>query len=126
MAINYNTNVKNSRLNVVQAAIDAGAAAGVLKIFTAGYATLLATFTLSDPCAAAASSGVLTMSGMPKTATVAASGTAAVARYEDSNATVVADGLTVGTSGTDVIVASTTFTSGTQAQLNSATITHAA
>ncbi len=125
MAINYSTTVKNSRLTAVRDAIDGGSGAGVLKIFTSAYGTLLATLTLSDPCGTV-SAGVLTMSGMPKTATVAASGTAAIARYEDSTGTVVADGLTVGTSGTDVIVSSTTFTISTTAQLNSATITHAA
>lgn len=125
MAINYSTTVANSRLQKVIDAIDAGAGNGVLKIYTSAYGTLLATFTLSKPCGTI-SNKVLTMSSMPKTATIGGTGTntAAIARYEDSTGTVVADGLTVGTSGTDVIVSSTSFVQGTTAQLNSATITH--
>lgn len=123
MAVNYNTNVKNSRLTVVRDAIDAGPAAGTLEICTTGYTTVLTTVTLADP-SGTVSAGVLSFSGLPLSATAGANGTAALARLKDSTGTVICDGLTVGTSGADVIVSTTSFTSGLSVSLTSATITH--
>lgn len=123
MAVNYSTTVKNSRLTVVRDAIDGGPAAGTLEICTAAYASVLATVTLNDPCGTV-SSGVLTFSGTPIAATASNTGTAAIARFKDSTGTVVADGLTVGTSGTDITVNTTSFTSGGSVSVTSATITH--
>lgn len=123
MAVNYSTAVKNSRLTVVRDAIDGGPAAGTLEICTAAYASVLATVTLNDPCGTV-SSGVLTFSGTPIAATASNTGTAAIARLKDSTGTVVADGLTVGTSGTDITVNTTSLTSGGSVSVTSATITH--
>jgi len=123
MAVNYSTAVKNSRLTVVRDAIDGGPAAGTLEICTAAYASVLATVTLNDPCGTV-SSGVLTFSGTPIAATAANTGTAAIARIKDSTGTVVCDGLTVGTSGTDITVNTTSVTSGASVSVTSATITH--
>lgn len=123
MAVNYSTAVKNTRMADVRNAIDAGPSAGTLEICDAGYATALATITLNDP-SGTVSGGVLTFSGTPIAATASNNGTAALARFKDSTGTVVCDGLTVGTSGTDVIVSTTTFSSGGAVSLISATITH--
>jgi len=125
MALNYATALKTTRLNSVVTAVDAGSGAGTIEICTTAYGTVLATITLSDPCGTV-TTDVLTFSGFPKNATAAATGTAALARIKDSNGTVVAQGLTIGTSGTDVILTSTSITSGITVTLNSATITHAA
>lgn len=123
MAVNYSTAVKNSRLTVVRDAIDAGPSFGTLEICTTGYTTVLTTVTLAKP-SGTVSSGVLTFSGTPIAATAGANGTAALARLKDSTGTVVCDGLTVGTSGTDVIVSTTTFTSGLSVSVTAGTITH--
>jgi hypothetical protein len=123
MPVNYNTNVKNSRMTDVRDAIDAGSGPGTLEICTTGYTTVLSTITLSDPCGTI-SGGVLTFSGTPISATASANGTAALARFKDSTGTVVADGLTVGTSGQNVTVSTTTFTSGQNVDMTSATLTH--
>jgi len=123
MAVNYSTAVKNSRMTVVRDAIDAGPAAGTLEICTAAYAVVVATVTLADP-SGTVSSGVLTFSGLPNSTTASNNGTAALARFKDSTGTVVCDGLTVGTSGTNVIVSTTTFTSGQSVDLTAATLTH--
>lgn len=123
MAVNYNTNVKNSRMTVVRDAIDGGPASGTLEVCTTGYTTVLATVTLDDPCGSV-SSGVLSFSALPISTTASNSGTAALARFKDSTGTVVCDGLTVGTSGTNVIVSTTTFTSGQSVDLTAATLTH--
>lgn len=123
MAVNYNTTVKNSRMTVVRDAIDGGAGPGTLEVCSAGYATVLVTVTFDDPCGSV-SSGVLTFSALPLSATVANSGTAAIARIKDSTGAVVADGLTVATSGADVNITSVTLTAGVTVDLNPASITH--
>jgi hypothetical protein len=125
MAVNYSTTAKNARLNAVAGVIDGGSGPGIIQIGTAGMATVLATITLDDPCAAAASGGVLTFSGFPKSATAAATGTAALARIRDSNGNDVATGLVVGVagSGADIILDTTAIDTNETVTLNSATIT---
>jgi hypothetical protein len=125
MAVNYAAGVKTTRMQAVRDAIDAGAGAGTIEICTAAYASVLITFTLSDP-ASTVTNDVLTLSGMPKTANAGNGGAAAVARIKDSDANVVVQGLTVGTSGTDIIISNTTITNGASYSLTAGTITHAA
>jgi hypothetical protein len=126
MAIVYTTAVKNARLDAVTAQIDAGSAAGVLQIGTTSMASILAEITLNDPSAAAASGGVLTLSGFPKSDTSANNtGTAAAARIRDSNGVDIITGLTVGTSASDINLDSVSITSGQTVTITSATITHA-
>lgn len=124
MAITYTTAVKNARLTAVADQIDAGSGPGVLQIGTSGMGSVLAEFTLNDPCGTV-TGGVLTLSGFPKSDTSAnATGTAAAARVRDSSGTDCITGLTVGTSGADIILDSVSITSGQTVTLNSATITH--
>ncbi len=126
MSVIYSTATKNARMDAVAAQIDGGSGAGTLQIGTTGMGTVLATFTLNDPCAAAASNGVLTFSGFPKSDTSADNtGTAAAAVIKDSNGTTVISGLTVGTSSADIVLDSVSFTAGQTVILNAATITHA-
>lgn len=125
MAVNYASGVKTTRMQAVRDAIDAGAGAGTIEICTSAYASVLITFTLSDP-ASTVSGDTLSLAGLPKSATAGNSGTAAIARIKDSNGTVVAQGLTVGTSGTDIIVSNTTINSGQSYQLTAGSIVHAA
>jgi hypothetical protein len=123
MAVNYTTAVKNARLDAVTSQIGA---AGVLEIGTAGMASVLATIALGNPAAAAASGGVLTFSGFPRSDTAAdASGTAAAARIRTGGAADIVTGLTVGTSGSDINLDSTNITAGQTVTINSMTITHA-
>lgn len=124
MAVTYTTAVKNARLDAVKTAIDAGAAAGKLEIGTTSMASVLVTITFNDPSAAAAASGVLTFSGFPKTVAASATGTAAEARIRDSNNTDIITGLTVGTSGSNINLDSTSITASQNVTINSATITH--
>lgn len=126
MTVIYNTATKTARMTAVRDQIDAGATAGVLQIGTTGMGTILAEFTLDDPCGTV-SGAVLTFTGFPKTDTSANNtGTAAAARIQDSNGVSVITGLTVGLSGTDVILSSVSITAGQTVTINSATITHAA
>jgi hypothetical protein len=124
MAVTYTTAVKNARLDAVTTAIGT---TGVLEIGTTGMASILATINLGNPAAAAASGGVLTFSGFPRSDTSADNtGTAAAARIRTaSGGTDIITGLTVGTSASDINLDSTSITSGQTVTITSATITHA-
>lgn len=125
MAVIYSAATKTARMTAVRDTIDAGAGPGVLQIGTTGMATILAEFTLDDPCGTVSGS-VLTLSGFPKSDTSAnATGTAAEARIRDSNSTDVITGLTVSTSGADINLDTVNINAGQTVTLNSATITHA-
>jgi len=125
MAVTYSNTVKDNRMTQVLNAIDGGAGAGYIEICSDAYASVLATITLSDPCGSV-SAGVLTLT-MPKSDTNADNtGTAAIARIKDSTGTICVSGLTVGTSGTDIVLTSTAITTGDTVTLTAATLTHAA
>jgi len=124
MAVTYSTAAKTARMQAIIDLIDAGAA-GKLKIRNSSD-TVLATITLADPCGAAAS-GVLTFDFSPAVSDVSAdaSGTAANAIITDASDVTVVSGLTVGTSGTDIVLDSVSITAGQTVALTSGTITHA-
>ena len=124
MAVTYTTAVKNARLDAVTTAIGT---TGVLEIGTTAMASILATIALGNPAAAAASGGVLTLSGFPRSDTSADNtGTAAAARIRTaSGGTDIVTGLTVGLSGSDINLDSLSITTGQTVTLSSATITHA-
>ncbi|MGE0803088.1 MAG: hypothetical protein AB7O55_32710 [Lautropia sp.] len=125
MAVNYSTAAKNARLNAVVDLIDADSNPAYIEICTSGYASVLATIVLGDPCGTV-SGGILTFAGFPRSDNSAdATGTAALARIKAGDGTVIIDGLTVGTSATDIILGTTSIASGTKVELTSATITHA-
>jgi len=125
MAVTYSLSTKNARMTAVRDQIDAGAGAGKIEICTAGMATVLAVFTLNDPCGTIAD-GKLTLTGFPKSDSSAdATGVAAAARIRDSNNNDVVTGLTVGTSNADVLLDNTSINITQQVTLQSAVITHA-
>lgn len=124
MTVNYRASLKNTRMNDVKTDIDVGVAAGYIEICSAAYAAVLATITLSDPCGTV-TADVLTLT-MPHSGVASATGTAAIARIKESAGTVIVQGLTVGTSATDIILTSLAITSGDTVTLTAATITHAA
>ena len=123
MAVNYVTAVKNTRMTAVLNAIDAGSGAGKINIYTTGYSSLLVSIALADP-SGTVSSGALTLSGMPKTAIASGSGNAAIARILDSDNNVVAEGLTVGLSASDIIIDNINIASGQTVNITAGTITH--
>ena len=124
MAINYSTALKNTRMTAVLTAIDAGAGAGKINIYNAGYTNILVTVTLADPSATIGGVGVLTLSGMPKSGTGLFAGNAAVARILDSDNNIVADGLTVGLAATDIIIDNVNIAVGQNVNITAGTITH--
>lgn len=123
MAINYSTAIKNARMTTVRDAIDAGSGAGKINIYNAAYANILVTIELADPSGTIAA-GALTLSGMPKSGTGIFAGNAALARILDSDNTVVADGLTVGTVGTDIIIDNVNIAVGQNVNITAGSITH--
>ncbi len=123
---------RNAGLNAALDLANAGAGAGTIKVYTgaqvatadtAEAGTLLVTFTLADPAFAAATGGVKDLDADPDlSATAAATGTAGWARCEDSDGVNIFDG-SVGTSGTDFIINSTSVTVGQTVNLTLGSIT---
>lgn len=129
MPANYDNPTKQLRMQDVINQIDAGAGPGTMEIGTAGFASILAIFTCNDPSGTVTGAGTdtLSFSGLPKTTTAIATGTAAVARFKDSNGVVRVTGLTVNTAAADVIISpSTTITNGQTVEWTAGTIVHAA
>jgi hypothetical protein len=132
MSINYNTTLKNARLNLVTAAIDAGGGsnAGYLQIADATGFTgvhILVTIPFDIPSTGsfgAASGGVITANGTPLSATAANTGTATQAEVFAYGGAVIISGLTVGTSGADINLSSTSIVAGQSCTITAASITH--
>lgn len=120
----YNAATKTARMTAVVTNVDGGGAAGSLVIGTSAMATTLCTVTLNYSPAGTVSGSVLTLSGFPKSCTAAATGTAAAAVVNNSSGTAVITGLTVGTSGSDINLNTTSITSGQTVTINSMTFTH--
>jgi hypothetical protein len=123
MSVSYANALKDTRMSAVVTAIDAQSGVGYLEIGTAGMAALLVSINFQKPSFTEASQAI-TMAGAPKSGVATATGTAAAARIKDSAGTVQVSGLTVGTSGTDIVLNSTSITSGQTVTLTSAVITH--
>ena len=134
MSVVYSTTLKNNRMQLVAdlvsgkvAASSTGSAtAGSLVVGTSalsGATGVLVTFPLNS-ATGTVSSGVLTLSGTPISATASGTGTAAKAELRDSSGNVIAGSLSVGTSATDIIINATSISSGQAVTLTSGTITH--
>lgn len=136
MSVNYAVNATAlNRLQVALGAsaitpasgnsVDAAGADGLLVIGTSalsGATGVLATITLQLP-SFTFSGRVATLAGVPLTATASGSGTAALAELRDKNGVTIINTLTVGTSGTDIIINSTTIASGETCTCTAGTLT---
>lgn len=115
MTTGYNVTLRNAQMDAITTFAGAGAK---LRIYdgtrpaTGGTATtLLAEFTLGSPFAPASSAAVLSPT-LPSNATAAATGTATWFRVVKADGTThVLDG-SAGTTGTDLILNTTSITSG--------------
>lgn len=126
MALAYSTTLRNAMLDAITTAIGAN---GLLRIYdgsrpaSGGTATtLLAELALSATAAGAASSGVLTLSAITQDSSANATGTATWFRIVTSGGTFVIDG-SVGTSGSDLNLTTTSIVSGQPVSVTSFTIT---
>lgn len=123
MSVVYANALKDTRMTAVITALDAQASFAFLEICTAAYATVLVTITLQKPSFTEAAQAI-TMAGAPKSGVAANTGTAAIARFKDSLGGVQIQNLSVGTSGSDINLNSTSITSGQTVTITSAVITH--
>lgn len=131
MALQLSVAVRNARLDAIESTIGTSA---IMRIRTgaapancaaADSGTVVATLNLPSDWMAAASSGTKAMSGTWQDTSADATGTAAHFRIYDSAGTTCHMQGTVGTSGTDLIVDSTSFTSGQSFSITAFTLTAA-
>lgn len=113
------TGLRNAIGNTIDDQVNAGAAATL--VFETSGDVAVATITLQDPAFGAAAGGVITLAGVPLSDNSAVGGTTV-------QASVFADAakqfeLTVGTSGTEIIISSTTIGATDQVDLTALTIT---
>lgn len=129
MAVQLSTTVRNALLDAIETAIGTSA---ILKIrtgsvpatcATADSGTVLATLNLPSDWMAAASSGAKALSGTWQDTSADATGTAAHFRIYDSGGSTCHLQGTAGTSGTDMILDSASFTAGQQFTVTAFTLT---
>jgi hypothetical protein len=128
MAVRLSASLANSLADAVDTAIGN---AGKIEIRTgtqpatadtAASGTLLATFTLGSPGFGAASSGVITLAGVPLTVAASSTGTAGYFRLMTSANSSIMDGA-IGTSGQQINLNTTSITTGVNVTITSGTIT---
>jgi hypothetical protein len=119
MAVTYNAAVKTDRMTATRDYF----ANGTLEVLTAADA-VLATFGL-DAAGGTISGAVWTLVFDASTVVASGTGTAAKAQVKTSGGSAHLTGLTVGTSGSDINLDSTSIGTGQNVTLSSATITHA-
>lgn len=129
MTIRISDTVRNSRVDAIRAAVDAGASGGFLRIYSGSKPSkggtpaglLLAEVLLADPCGTS-TGGVLTITA-PRTDTSAnASGTAAFFYLVDSTGAFVCDG-DCATSGSDLNMTTLSIVATQPVEITSLTIT---
>lgn len=129
MALTVSAGAGNAALDALVDSLDGGAP-GTIKVYTgsrpaspddAATGTLLATFTLSNPAFGAAASKSATLNSVASV-TAAATGTAGYFRAANSAGTAKFDG-TVGTSGAELNLNTTSITSGGTVAITSGTVT---
>ena len=123
MTVIYAAALKSSRMQSVITAIDVAVPPATLEIGTAAMTAVLCIITLGDP-SFTESGGVITMTGVPKSGTATATGTAAAARIKDGGGNIIVSGLTVGITGSDINLNATAISNGQTVTLNSGAITH--
>ena len=135
MAVTYNSTLKTNRMQLVPDLISGKAAAASTGTATAGW-LVIGDSTLSAPSTGilaklplnatpgTVTGNVFTITVTGVTASATATGTAAKAELWTNGNSPVVQGLTVGTSGTDIVISSTTISSGQTITLTSGNITH--
>lgn len=119
MAVSLATTLRNNRADQITSFAGNGAK---LRLYTAGAAQLVE-LVCGSPLAPAASSGVITLNSIT-TGTASGTGTATNASlYKADGTTLVMSGLTVGTSGSNINLSSTSISTGDSVAISSASIT---
>ena len=129
MALQFSATVRNALLDSIETAIGVSAVlkirsgAAPADVATADSGTVLATLTLPSDWMNAASGGTKTLLGTWQDASADATGTAGHFRIYASDGTTKHIQGTVGTSATDMIVDSTSFTAGQAFTISTFTLT---
>lgn len=119
MAVSLASALRNTRADAITTFAGNGAK---LRLYTAG-AVQIVELVCGSPLAPAASGGVLTLNAIT-TGTATDTGTATNASlYKSDGTTLVMSGLTVGTSGSNINLSSTTISTGDSVAISSASIT---
>jgi hypothetical protein len=124
LPVDYSTTILTNRLQQVINAIDAGASNGFMRLLDPS-GNILSSMQLSKPSAVAVL-GVLTFNGLPLLdPSAAATGRAALARFEDSAGNVAISGLVVnsGAAPPDILLTPATIVAGQTVAITAATIT---
>jgi hypothetical protein len=124
MTIAHATAARTAAADLIVDRIDAGSAAGKLKLYTASFGALMTSIDFSDPAFDAASGGAAVMTAGAITGTISLSGTNVMAKFriEDSDGNEVLNG-DVGLSGADINLTNTTFNQNDTVTINSITYT---
>lgn len=126
MALTHSTAARNAMLDSIDDQVNAGTtdAAGDFVVLDSAGTTTLVTFLLSNPAFGAAASGSMSLAGVPKSNTAAATGTAAKFEIRDRDNAVVQSGTITATGGGgDVEADNTSIASGQTINLSSYTLT---
>lgn len=115
------TVLRNILADAIDNEINTGVGTANLKFETVGDVEV-ATINLQNPAFGAAATGVITLAGVPLSDASATGGTVAQASIYDRDGTKQLE-MTVGTSGTEIIISSTAVGATDQVDLNSLTIT---
>ncbi len=115
------TALRNVLADAIDNEINTGAGTSNLKFETAGDVEV-ATIDFQNPAFGAAAAGVITLLGVPLSDTSATGGTTVQASVFDRDGTKQFE-LTVGTSGTEIIISSTVIGATDQVDLTALTIT---
>jgi len=129
MAVRIADTVRNTRVDSIRIAVDAGAGAGLLRIYSGSKPTkggvpagvLLAELTCADPCGSS-TTGVLTFTVPFSDTSANATGTAAFFYLTDSTGAFVCDG-DCNTSGSDLNLTTLSIVATQPVQVTSLTIT---
>lgn len=132
MSAGFKVALRNSRLDLITALIDAGATGGVITFYagarpaTGGTATtILAELVMSATSFPAAAAGAMTANAITNDAAANNTGTATWFRIEDSNGLFVMDGdIGVTGSGKDMEVNTVDVVTGVEVSVTAFTITH--
>jgi hypothetical protein len=128
MAINnIATTVRNNMCNALVDAIDVGSgtSGGKIRGYTAAFASMLFECDFANPAFGNAAVGVATANAIGDETSAPASGTAAVGRVVDRDAATVFE-FTIGTSGADLNLNSTSISIGAVVSITAMTVTQPA
>lgn len=123
MALTHATATRNSLADQIDTLVNTGSAdaGGDIKIMTSGDAELVV-ITLGNPAFGAASSGTISGSGLPKTGTAGATGTAAKFDLRDRDNTIILSGTVTSTGGGgDIELDNTSIANGQAVSLDTLT-----